>query len=340
MERRDFIKSGLTAGVLAAAGSATQAASAKPASGATMPVRAFGKTGHSFPILGTGGSAYGDNHATAYGGVFTPAFDDRVAMVRAAYDKGVRYFDTARIYGDSEKVTGEALRDVKDDVYINSKVMVDEPRKVRRSVEKSLEELGMDSIDAMMIHGPIIERQPFDTLMGIHAELAKMRDEGLFKFVGMSGHSRFDNMLALIETDAFDTLLIQHGYMRKGFNTRHSHEQLEYQELCLAKAEELNMGIVAMKVMGAVILGHNAKNVVPDFDEAERAKLPAAAIRWAMQDDRIDVMILGLSIQEDLDINIATLNGDLTCTADDKELLARFARHAYTSDVMQEMKVV
>ena len=339
MERRDFLKAGLVTGAIAAGG--TVAATATKASAATqsIPLRRLGRTGLDMPLLGSGGASYGDNHATAYG-VFTPEFDDRVAMVRLAYDKGVRYFDTARIYGDSESVTGKALHDVRDDVFINSKVMVNTADAVRPSVEKSLEELGTDRVDAMQLHGPIVERLPFETLMEMHAELDKMRDEGMIRFIGLSGHSRFEKMLELIETEAFDTLLIQHGYMRKGFNTRHSLEQAEYQEMCLARAHEIDMGIIAMKVMGAVVFGHNAKNLVPEFDEAEYALLPRAAIRWALQDERIDVMTLGLSLPEDLDANIAILNGDLAITNEDRLLLARFAKEAYEAEVIQGMRIV
>ena len=335
MERRTFLKTGLATSVFAAGGTAAAAET----NTAGIPMRRLGKTGHTLPLLGSGGASYGDNHSTAYG-VFTPEYEDRVAMVRTAYDKGVRFFDTARIYGDSEQVTGDALRGVRDDVYINSKAMVNNPEQARESVENSLEALGMDHVDCMMIHGPRVESLPFETLMAIHAEMDKMRDEGMLHHIGLSCHSRFEKALELIDTEAFDVLLLQHGYMRKGFNTRHSLEQAELQEMCLARAHELDMGIVAMKIMGAVVFGHNAENLVPDFDAAERAKLPAAAIRWALQDERIQVMILGLSLVEDIDANIAILNDDLTVTNEDRMLLAKFAKEAYESEVIQGMRIV
>lgn len=342
MKRRTFLKTGLASGVLAAGGQAAAAGTAAPRMTPNgIPLRRFGKTGLTVPLLGSGGASYGDNHSTVFG-VFTVDFDERVAMVRKAYDLGVRFFDTARIYGDSESVTGKALprSGPRNEAYINSKVMRNRPEEVRPSVEQSLEELGMDYVDCMMLHGPIVERLPFETLMAIHAELEKLRGEGMIRHIGLSGHSRFEKMLELIETEAFDVLLIQHGYMRKGFNTRHSLEQAELQEMCLAKAHDLDMGIVAMKIMGAIVFGHNAKNLVPDFDESERAKLPAAAIRWALQDERIQVMILGLSLPGDLDANIATLNADLAVTNQDRMLLAKFSKEAYESEVIQGMNIV
>lgn len=342
MERRDFFKAGLASGALASgalAGRTAAAAAAPTASATGIPLRRLGKTGFTMPLLGSGGAAYGDNHSTVFG-VFTDAREDRVAMVRKAYDLGVRFFDTARIYGDSESVTGEALGAVRDEVFINSKTMVNEVEQVRESVERTLEELGMDHVDCMMLHGPIIERLPFETLMEMHATLDTMRDEGMIRYIGLSGHSRFEKMLELIDTEAFDVLLIQHGYLRKGFNTRHSLEQAELQEQCLARAHELDMGIVAMKIMAAIVFGHNAANLVPEFAPEERAKLPAAAIRWALQDERIQVMILGLSLPGDLDANIATLSGDTTLTPEDRHLLARFAHAAYQSDRLQEMRIV
>ena len=110
-QRRDFLKTGL----LAAAGTTVIgqriASAAAPVektiapSTATIPIRKFGRTGHTLPILGMGGSAMVQIFSGAYGVELLP-MDDRVAMVRHAYDSGIRYFDTARVYGESESIMG------------------------------------------------------------------------------------------------------------------------------------------------------------------------------------------------------------------------------------------
>ncbi|MCC6489071.1 MAG: aldo/keto reductase [Candidatus Hydrogenedentes bacterium] len=343
VDRRGFLKSGLgaAAGVLGAGAASAQAAPAKSiTSDLKIPVRRFGKTGHSFPILGHGGSAMMAKEYGYYGLENPPAFEVRVQMVRDAYEKGIRYFDNARIYQESESVMGEALHDVADQVYIASKVLVGEPGEVRPSVEKSLETLKISRIDCIQIHGPSIERLRFEGAMQLHAELVKLRDEGLIRFIGLTGHNAFEEMYKMIATGGFDQVLIEYGYFRKGYNTRHSDTSMEWREACVAKAHELDMGIVAMKVLGAWVFNHNAQNVVPDYDPEAVKRLPTTAIRWVMQDPRISLLNIGVSYPGDVDKNIAILQGDLTFTNEDRLLLADFSAKAYMTERVQGFPVV
>ena len=99
------------------------------------------------------------------------------------------------------------------------------------------------------------------------------------------------------------------------------------------------MAIVAMKVMGANILSHNSKVLVPDFDEQRRAQIPAAAIRWVLADERVSLLNIGVSMPSDIDKNLAVIRGDTQLTNNDRELLADYAAKAYQSPTIQEMKV-
>jgi predicted aldo/keto reductase-like oxidoreductase len=131
-----------------------------------------------------------------------------------------------------------------------------------------------------------------------------------------------------------------YGYFNKGMDTLLSHRNLEWRELCLAKAHELGMAIVAMKVMGASVFGHNAKNLVPDHEPKALERLPAAAIRWVLRDPRVSMLNVGVSMRSDIDRNLATLRNNLDFTNDDRVLLADFARRAYDADSMKKMKTV
>jgi predicted aldo/keto reductase-like oxidoreductase len=345
MNRRDFLRTAQVGGAVALGAAASTGAHAlapeakKISQPGKLPEVAFGKTGHKLPILAHGGSAMIESDIAKYGLKLIP-IEDRIKMVRHGYDSGIRYFDTARIYGESESIMREALSDVRDDVFINSKVLVMHPNKVRESVEKTLSELGTDYVDSMQIHGPTIERLPHETLMEMHGILEGMRDEGMIRFIGLTGHSRFDKMHALIDTGGFDTLLIEAGYLRKGYNTRHGHVQLEWQQLCLDAAHEKGMGVLAMKVLGAWVFNHNSSNMFPDASEDDLAALPGAAMRWVAQDPRIDLLLMGISFPKDIDRNIEILSGDLTCTAADRQLLARYAAKAYDHETVAELDLV
>ncbi len=343
IERRHFLKTGLAAAAGTAVLARDYAAAAIPevkniTAEGDIPMRPFGKTGHTLPILGMGGSAMVQIFIRAYG-VPLLDMDQRVAMVRHAYDQGIRYFDTARVYGESESIMGKGLKGVRDNVYLATKCHFTDPAKVRECVETSLKQLDMDYIDCVQVHSPAIERVGFEGSMKLHAELVKLRDEKMLRFIGLTTHVAFETVLQMIETGGFDQVLLAYGYFRKGMDTILSNSNAEFREMCLAKAHERGMGIVAMKVMGANVLGHNAKNVVPDYDAERMAKLPAAAIRWVMHDERISMLNIGVSMPEDVDKNIATLKGDLNLTNEDSMLLAEFSRRAYEAEIFKTMRV-
>ena len=290
-------------------------------------------------FLAMGGSAMVKRFITSYG-VKLLSTEERVAMVRHAYDRGIRYFDTARVYGESESIIGKALKDVRSNIFLATKIYVTEPSDTRKCLETSLKELGTDHVETAQIHSPIIEAIGFKGAMKVHAELLKLRDEKMLRYIGLTTHVAFDTVHRMIATGGFDQCLLAYGYFRKGMDTLLSNQNVELRELCLAKAHELGMGIVAMKVMGASVFGHNAKNVVADYDLQERERLPGAAIRWVLQDRRISLLNIGVSMPADVDANIAVLSADQRFTDEDRRLLADFSRRAYESEAFKAMRVV
>jgi predicted aldo/keto reductase-like oxidoreductase len=342
IDRRDFVK----AGVAAAAGAAitrTSFATAAPSSktisiAGGMPVRTLGKTGHRLPVFGHGGSAMVKMWGKDLGVEVAP-FEERVAMVRHGYDKGIRYFDTARVYQDSEDVIGEALKDVRDDVYLCTKVTVPTAAEARPAVEKSLEVLQTDYIDCLQLHGAVYQRVGYDTSMTIVEEIVKLHEEKVCRFMGLTGHGHFEIMHRLLQTGIFDQLLVAYGYFARAYDSTISNSSLAWRDLCIAEAHQHGMGIVAMKVLGASFLGHRSAELAPGVSEEELKRLPGAAIRWVLQDERIAVLNLGISVPADIDEDHAVFTGEPECTAEDRALLAKFSAKAYGSDIVREMKV-
>jgi aryl-alcohol dehydrogenase-like predicted oxidoreductase len=342
IDRRDFVKAGLAAAAGAAA-SRPLLAGAAPATKSIslpdgIPARALGTTGHELPVFGHGGSAM-VQLTGKYLGVDMLPTEQRVAMVRRGYDAGVRYFDTARIYKDSENIIGEALEDVRDDVYIATKVTVPMASQARPSIEQSLEALRTSYVDCLQLHGPVYQRMGYDTAMEIVEEIQSFKDEGMCRFVGLTGHGGFDTMLRFLRTGAFDQLLIAYGYFARAYDTRISSASLAQRDVCLAEAHSRGMGLVAMKVLGASFLGHRSEEVAPDLTDQERRDLIRAAIRWVLQDERISVLALGITLPSDTDQDAEIFRGDLDLTADDRALLAKFSAQAYGSEIVREMKI-
>jgi predicted aldo/keto reductase-like oxidoreductase len=311
--RREFLKkatqAAATVAVSAGMASATEADEKRDNSGDAIPSRVLGKTGLKLPILGYGGAAL----PTAW---LNPlSREDRVGLVRYAYERGVRYFDTSPVYMESEAILGDALKDRRRQVCLVTKVEATKPAEVRKSVEQSLKALQTDYLDLILIHGtPGIEQMSVEQAMKIHAQLVKLRDERIIHFIGFSAHGYFDKALGLIASNSFDQCMLSYGYLPRGYDQLWSARMTELRNACVAKAHELGMGIVAMKVIGAGMLGAWSGYIVPGFDKKRLTKLPAAAIRHVLQDRRIDVLNIGMRLKEEIDANIRILCGDATYT--------------------------
>ena len=208
------------------------------------------------------------------------------------------------------------------------------------AVEKSLKELRSDYLDAILIHGtPGIEQMTIEQAMKVHAQLVRLRDERIVRFIGFSAHSYFDKALALISSGGFDQCMLSYGYIPRGHDQLFSARMVELRNVCVAKAHELCMGIVAMKVIGGGVLGAGSGFVVPGFDKKRFKQLPAAAVRYVLQDKRIHLLTIGMRLKEEIDANIKILAGDAAYMLDDRALLAQFSAKALDSDPIKAMRV-
>jgi len=129
---------------------------------------------------------------------YGPATDtkDAVALIRAAHDRGVTFFDTAQVYGPftNEDVVGEALAPIRDNVVIATKFgfelpspdggqhMNSRPDYVRQSVEASLKRLRTDVIDLLYQHR-VDPNVPIEDVAGVVKDLIA---EGKVRHFGLS----------------------------------------------------------------------------------------------------------------------------------------------------------
>jgi predicted aldo/keto reductase-like oxidoreductase len=317
---------GMTRGILWAETS-TQPAEA-------IPTRTLGKTGLKLPILGYGGAALPKVWLNPL------SLEERVALVRYAYERGVRYFDTAGNYFESQAILGEALKDRRHEICLVTKVETTKPEEVRKAVVSSLKSLQTDHLDALLIHGtPGLQDMSVEQAMKIHAELLKLRDEKITRFLGLSAHGYFDKALSLIASGGFDLCMLSYGYIPRGYDQIWTARMTALRDACLAKAHELGMGIVAMKVMGAGMLAAWSGYLVPGFDKQRLAQLPGAAMRHVLQDPRIHLLNIGMRLKEEVDANIKILTRDASYTLEDRALLAEFSARLYETNAIKKLKV-
>jgi aryl-alcohol dehydrogenase-like predicted oxidoreductase len=169
-----------------------------------MKYRLLGATGLRVSEIGFGGWGIGGsgNGAVAYG----PTEDRESSLtLRRAFDLGVNFYDTSDFYGlgHSEELIGEALKEVRPQVILATKVgLLDpsggqdfSPPHIRRSVEGSLRRLQTDYIDLYQLHSPSMDvlRQDNKILPAFHS----LQTEGKIRALGISVRSPDDGLLAV-----------------------------------------------------------------------------------------------------------------------------------------------
>ncbi len=332
LNRRQLVKlAGATASAVSFAGPDAMVHASEKAS---IPMRVLGKTGVKLPLLAFGGAAL----PTAWGNPLS--VDDRIKLVRYAYKRGVRFFDTAGNYLESQSILGKALEENRKDVFLASKVETTDEKQVRRAVEKVLAELKTTYLDLIQIHGtPGLEQMSVTQAMKIHAELVTLRDEKVVRHIGFTAHSYFDKALDLIKTGGFEQCMLSYGYIPRGYNQMWSKRMIRLRDECVALAHEEKMGIVAMKVIGAGVLGSWSGKIAPELDKKEIGSLPGAAIRWALKDKRIDHLAIGMRLPKEIDANIRILTDDTTYTKEDEALLAKYTSKAIRRKPLKTFRI-
>ena len=172
--------------------------------------------------------------------------EDAVKLLRAAYEGGINYFDTANVYSDSEKKMGLALSDVRDKIIISTKSMATDRKGVLAHIENSLRMMKIDYIDLFQLH-KVGEVPDFDDPEGIWAGAVEAKERGWIGHIGVTSH-RIDVAEECIKTGRFETLQFPFSYIS-------SERDLALAEKC----KEADMGFIAMKGLAGGLLGVNPR---------------------------------------------------------------------------------
>ena len=174
-----------------------------------MLVERLGLTDLDVSKLGFGTAPLGER--------FGPEEAAAVAVVHEALDLGITFFDTAASYGNAEERLGKALVGRRDEVVVGTKAgrygfddFDFSPARIRRNAEHSLRLLRTDYVDILQLHN--IEFIPAGPLLDdSYAELAAMRDEGLCRYIGMTGYPAARMNAAMTQNDIDVCLTYAHA---------------------------------------------------------------------------------------------------------------------------------
>jgi aryl-alcohol dehydrogenase-like predicted oxidoreductase len=130
---------------------------------------------------------------------------------------GVNHLDTAAAYGDSELRLAPWLADHRDDFFLATKTGDRTGSDARASLERSLQRLGVDHVDLIQLHN-LVEDDEWDIAHGPNGAveaLVRARDEGLVRFIGVTGHGlRIPGMhRRSLERFDLDSVLLPYNYL-------------------------------------------------------------------------------------------------------------------------------
>lgn len=267
----------------------------------------FGNTGVRVSVLG-------------FGAMRLPMRADRVdreaalPLLRRGYDLGINYFDTAPYYchNESEETLGEALADVRDRVYLSTKNPLEgEADNWRRLLEQSLARLRTDRIDFYHCWGLSWESftAKVDKADGFLPLMARAREEGLIRHLSFSFHDKPANLIRLVETGLFASMLVQYNLL----------DQANAEGIALAHAR--GMGVAVMGPVGGGRLGPPAPAIQELIPGGVRSTAEAA-LRFVWANPGIDVALSGMSTMAQVEENAALADRDQPLTGEERERIA------------------
>lgn len=171
--------------------------------------------------------------------------DEAAKLLKKAYHNGIRFYDTARVYTDSEMKIGFALHDVRDQIYIASKTMTTKVNEFWDQLRTSLLELQTDYLDIYQFHNPAFCPKPGDGT-GLYEAMLEARDKGLIRHIGITNH-RLPVAMEAVESGLYETLQFPFSYLA-------TEQEIALVDLCRSK----DMGFIAMKALSGGLLTNAA----------------------------------------------------------------------------------
>ncbi|MDR2041921.1 MAG: aldo/keto reductase [Tannerella sp.] len=288
VNRRNFFRWSATAGASALLfpGVAAQAKSVSSGSRTgEYPTRILGRTGLEVPILSMGVMRA-----------------DNPNVVRAAWEAGLTFFDTAHGYqgGRNEEMLGKFFKDKpRDSFRIATKGKFDYPlgesfeKDFTALLDKSLERLQMKEVEIFYIHA-IGDVESIENERVVRL-LQKFREDGKIRHIGLSTHAHKPEQIdAAIRAGIYDVILLSYNFKLPN---------LPETDAAIERGVKAGLGFVAMKTMTGGV-----------EDAGGKKKINAqACLKWAWQNKNIATIIPGFTNFTELEECLAAVRQpDLT----------------------------
>ncbi len=267
-----------------------------------MLYRPFGRQGFDVSTFGMGCMRLPQK--TEADGTTHIDHEESIRMIRYAIDNGVNYLDTSCVYnnGESEQVIGEALQDgYRKKVHIATKVppriLKQSNDEMREILEGSMKRLGVDFIDAYLIHHLDKVQWQRAKQLNVLDMMEKFKSEGLIGSVCFSYHGQLPTFRDIVNSYDWAMCQVQHNFLDGDREVTDEGINLAY---------EKGMAFVVMEPLrgGRLV---NATPEVKALYETFPIKRSAAewAFRYVYNYPQISCILSGVSTMEQLVENIA-----------------------------------
>ena len=300
-----------------------------------MDYRTLGRTGLKVSALAFGCGDVG-------GLMVRGAPADRERAIARAVELGINYFDTAQMYGngESERNLGRVLKALKPDVYVGTKVRLPPTERgqigatIAASLEASLKRLQRDSVDLFQFHNAIVgttkgaDFAAEAVLEEVVPAFERLRDQGKFRFFGITANGETAALLRVIGARRFDTGQASYNLLNPspGAAVPAGFPAQDYGNL-LGHAQTAGMGIINIRVLaGGALSGteerhplgspppapigsgsdysrdvERARRFEPLVREGHADSLIEASLRYVIAHPAVSTVLVGYSTMDHLE---------------------------------------
>jgi aryl-alcohol dehydrogenase-like predicted oxidoreductase len=239
-----------------------------------MERRRLGRTGHESTVAVLGGAAFG-----------TCTADEAAAGFEAALAAGVNHLDVAPQYGDAEVLLGPVLEPVRHRVFVGCKTLRHNPNGVRAQLEESLRRLRTDWFDLYQLHA-VTTVDELDHREAALAAILRARDEGLTRFVGITGHdvTAPGTFLEALRRHDLDTVMFP-VYPRLWGDPAYRADAEALLDVCEAR----DIGVMAIKAGAARPWGDRERWATSWYEPGD-AEAVARGVRFALSVPGVDAV--------------------------------------------------
>jgi len=279
-----------------------------------MRYRSLGDTGLKVSEISLGtaeiGLDYGFKGTADYG---KPDAKASIRLLHSALDHGINLIDTARAYGNSEEVIGQAFEGMTSPPYIASKVFLSKDaaqktfsalhEEIFTSIEASLRALRLETLDLLLIHNTALEHLRRTEIL---ACLGEAQQQGKVRFLGASCYGE-EAPLAVLKESSFRALQVPFNVLDQTMNHQVFPEAAAQQVGIFVRSAYLR-GVLTSQVHSIperlAPLRSRALQVLAVLDH-EVSSLAEAALRFCLSLSTVSSVVIGVKSVAELEGNLA-----------------------------------